>query len=267
MKRNKAMTFQDIPAQRPNRDLRDEIKEYWSDRAATFDNDQGHKIADGAERAAWIALFQRHLGAARGRKLLDLASGTGEIAILCHDLGYRVTGLDWAEPMLARARAKAQSQGADIPFLQADAERTMLPAASQQVIVTRHLVWTLVDPVAAFAEWFRVLAPGGQLLIIDGDFVGQSSLQNLLRRLIALGGHTDRGMTTRHADILGRVYFSGGAKADAIAQLLRAAGFEMLTIDTRLGSIHRAQAEQFGWRRSLLRRTEHRYVVSAYKPV
>lgn len=151
----------DISAPRSNHGLRDEIREYWSERAASFDQDPGHKISDGAERAAWRALFRRHLGDSQGRRLLDLASGTGEIALLCHELGFHVTGLDWAEPMLERARLKAAKAGADMTFLQADAEQTMLPTASQSVIVTRHLVWTLVDPAAAFAEWFRVLAPGG----------------------------------------------------------------------------------------------------------
>ena len=46
----------DTTAPRPNRDLRDEIRDSWSDRAATFDRDPGHKIAEGSERAAWAAL-------------------------------------------------------------------------------------------------------------------------------------------------------------------------------------------------------------------
>ena len=106
-----------------NRDLRDDIRDYWSDRAATFDDDPGHRIDDGAEMAAWEALFRRHLGDGEGRALLDLASGTGEISRLCQRLGFGVTGLDWAEPMLERARGKLP----DVTFLQADAERTTLP--------------------------------------------------------------------------------------------------------------------------------------------
>lgn len=251
---------------RANRDLRDEIREYWSDRAATFDQDPGHKIADGAERAAWIALIRRHLGTAQGRRLLDLASGTGEIALLCHDLGFRVTGLDWAEPMLDRARAKAAAAGAALTFLQADAERTTLPPASQDVIVTRHLVWTLVDPAAAFAEWFRVLAPGGHLLIVDGDFVSKSRFQRLLARLLGLARRPpEDGMPDRHAEILTRVHFSAGARAADIASLLKQAGFAEICIDTKLSSIHRAQAAGLGWKRSLLRRSEHRYAISARK--
>jgi ubiquinone/menaquinone biosynthesis C-methylase UbiE len=254
-------------APRPNRNLRDEIRDYWSDRAATFDHDPGHKIADGAERAAWAALFRRHLGAAEGRKLLDLASGTGEISLLCQELGFQVTGVDWSEPMLERARAKVSSAGAAIQFLQADAERTMLPDASQDVIVTRHLVWTLVDPEAAFAEWLRLLAPGGKLLVVDGDFVSRGWIGRILARWV-VGDRARQGsdMVRRHAEILARVHFSGGARAEAVAALLAQAGFSDIKIDTRFGAIHRAQARLFGWKKALLRRSEHRYAISARKP-
>lgn len=260
------MIRQDISAPASNRDLRDDIRDYWSDRAATFDLDPGHRIGSGAERAAWMALFRRHLGEAAGRRLLDLASGTGEIALLCHDLGYRVTGLDWAEPMLDRARAKAAAAGADVPFLQADAERTMLPAASQDVIVTRHLVWTLVDPAAAFAEWFRVLAPGGRLLIVDGDFVSRNWVHRLLARTFGLARTpVEGGMPDRHAAILSRVHFSSGARARDVVRLLQAAGFDDIRIDTGLGAVLRAQAQALGWKKALLRRSEHRYAISATK--
>jgi ubiquinone/menaquinone biosynthesis C-methylase UbiE len=251
----------------PNRDLRDEIREYWSDRAETFDLDPGHKIASGAERAAWLALFRRHLGEAQARRLLDLASGTGEIALLCHDLGYSVAGLDWAEPMLDRARAKAAAVGVGITFLQADAERTMLPSGSQDVIITRHLVWTLVDPAAAFAEWFRILAPGGQLLVVDGDFVSRGWIGSLVARVLGVQTRAAKGsLASRHADILARVHFSAGAQAKEVAGLLNSAGFADVRIDTDFRAIHRAQVVSLGWRRSLVRRGEHRYVVSARRP-
>lgn len=206
---------------------------------------------------AWKALFVRHLGTAQGHRLLDLASGTGEIARLCASLGFEVTGLDWSEQMLERARTKLPF----IPFVQADAERTMLSDASFDVIVTRHLVWTLVDPRAAFAEWFRLLAPNGRLLIVDGDFVHR----NWLAKLFAPNPVTNKNLA-RHRDILKRVHFAQGARADAVADLLRVSGFDEIAISRNLGAIHRAQAKQFGWRKSLLRRSEHRYVITARKP-
>jgi ubiquinone/menaquinone biosynthesis C-methylase UbiE len=247
-----------------NRNLRDDIRDYWSDRAATFDDDPGHRIDDGAEMAAWEVLFRRHLGDGDGRALLDLASGTGEISRLCQRLGFAVTGLDWAEPMLERARVKLPG----VTFIQADAERTTLPSASMDVIVTRHLVWTLVDPMAAFAEWFRVLKPEGKLLIVDGDFVSRSLLGRIFQRLVPNGSHSAMSTTNaeRHKDILARVHFSGGARADQVAALLSSSGYDEITIDKRLAPIHRAQATHFDWRKSLLRRSEHRYAICAIKP-
>ena len=240
-----------------NRDIRDDIKEYWSDRAATFDQDPGHRIQDGPEMRAWRGQFTRHLGPAEGRRLLDLASGTGEIARLCCDLGFNVTGLDWAEPMLALARTKLP----DVTFIQADAERTMLPTASFDVIVTRHLIWTLVDPAAAFTEWHRLLVPGGQLVVVDGDFVSRNWWTRWLSPAKA-----PNPSTTRHQSILRRVHFSDGARSDAVADLIRDAGFEKIEIDTNLSAIHLAQARQLGWRNALLRQSEHRYAIAARKP-
>ena len=91
-----------------NFDLREEIKEYWGKRAETFDTQPGHEIFSDEEHTAWIRLFEKHLGPGGSRRVLDLASGTGVISHLLDDLGFEVTGMDWAEPMLAKAREKAK---------------------------------------------------------------------------------------------------------------------------------------------------------------
>jgi ubiquinone/menaquinone biosynthesis C-methylase UbiE len=247
--------------------LRDEINAYWSERAATFDEQVGHEIRGEAERRAWHALILRHLGRGEGRAALDLATGTAVIAHLMDDLGFRVTGLDWSEAMLACARAKAAARGRRIDFILGDAEATMLPDASVDVVVTRHLVWTLVDPPAAFAEWHRVLRPGGRLFVVDGDFVTPTviaRLQSLIARVRRVASAEDR-MRETHRSILARVPFSHGARAEEVAALLAAAGFGAITVDRRLGAIHRAQAPHLGLLRSLDRRLQHRYAISATK--
>ncbi|MFH1805821.1 MAG: class I SAM-dependent methyltransferase [Pseudomonadota bacterium] len=253
--------------------LRDEIKEYWSGRAATFDLQPGHEIFSEEERAAWQALIRRHLGSGPGRTALDLASGTGVISHLMDDLGYQVTGLDWAEPMLERAQAKAKDRKRDIRFMLGDAENTYEPDNTYDVIITRHLVWTLVDPAAAFAEWFRVLKPGGQILLIDGDFVSDTWIGRLHKGLVRMaaklgksnGLDTDQMRT--HRDILARVYFSSGARAGDIAGLLTSAGFDPVTVDTDLRAIHRTQKPHLGWFKGLERGAQHRYAICAQKPL
>lgn len=185
-------------ATRPNYDLRDEIKAYWSQRAATFDLSPGHEIFSEEERAAWHRLILRHLGEGAGRSALDLASGTGVVSHLLDDLGFRVAGIDWAEPMLERARQKAKSRGRDISFRIGDAENTMEPDDHYDVVVNRHLVWTLVDPAAAFREWLRVLKPGGRLLVVDGDFVNSTRLERFFSSLNAWGSVSAFSGPRRH---------------------------------------------------------------------
>ncbi|TIR13589.1 MAG: methyltransferase domain-containing protein, partial [Mesorhizobium sp.] len=213
------------------------------------------------------------LGPGAGRAALDLACGTAVISHLMHDLGFAVTGLDWSEAMLAKARAKAQERGADIRFMVRDAERTLEDKASYDVIVTRHLVWTLLDPKAAFAEWFSLLKPGGRLLVIDGDFVSRNwamGLREIWEKLTTgksrVPANDDAAMARRHQNILARVYFSGGARAREIARLLAEAGFEQPVVDWKLGAIHRAQARQMSWPKAIERAAQHRFAICATKP-
>lgn len=255
-----------------NFSIRDEIREFWSERAATFDESVGHEIFSEAERRGWHRLIRKHLGAGKGRAALDLASGTGVISHLMHDLGFQVTGMDWSEPMLAQARAKARARKADIRFLTGDAERTMEPRGRYDVIVNRHLVWTLVDPAAAFAEWFALLKPGGRLLIVDGDLGKTTWVAGLRAALTRITGRSfeqpqmSPEMLARHASIRARVHFSDRMPGEAVAALLEAAGFVDVVIDRRLSDIHFAQARKMPLLRALERLAQDRFAVCATRP-
>ncbi|WP_420963892.1 class I SAM-dependent methyltransferase [Brucella sp. IR073] len=258
-----------------NFSLREEIKAYWSERAATFDLSPGHAIFCEDERAAWHQLILKHLGEGKGRSVLDVASGTGVVSMLLDDLGFKVTGMDWAEPMLDRARAKVKQARRDITFRLGDAENTLERDNHYDVVTNRHLVWTLVNPEAAFTEWLRVLKPGGSLLIVDGDFVNQTRLERVIQKLARLPqrlgfaqpehAQLSREQLETHRNILSQVYFSGGARAEAVAALLRKVGFQNVTIDTDLRRIHRAQRKHLGFWKGLARDVQHRYAIKAVK--
>ncbi|MEZ0168585.1 class I SAM-dependent methyltransferase [Microvirga sp. TS319] len=256
-----------------NWSLKDDIRDYWSRRSETFDLSPGHEIFNEEERNGWLALFRRHLGEGAGRPVLDLASGTGVISHLLHDLGFEVTGLDFSDAMLARARAKAGQRKARIRFIAGDAEQTLEADEAYDAVVTRHLVWTLVNPPEAFAEWFRVLKPGGTLLIVDADTGAPRTFKARALRSIAKlvakisPGPSRPGMDMEtHNRILRQVYFSAGARADRIVDLLQATGFRDVVIDRNLSTIHRGQWRNMPLRQQLERASQDRYAIQARKP-
>lgn len=254
-----------------NHSIRDEICDYWSSRAETFDLQPGHEIFSDTERNAWHELIARNFEKSTGNKALDLACGTGVITHLLDDLGFEATGIDWSDKMLSKARKKAKKRERKITFLKGDAEETREPEGKYDVLITRHLVWTLVDPEKAFNHWFNLLKPGGILLIIDGDFVTKNFVEKLLNFIIRQ--FSDKTSTRngvdriRHQKILSQVYFNKGAKAQEVVQLLEQTGFDTINVQTDLSKIHVAQAKAVGFLKSLVRRNQHRYAIAAVKAV
>ncbi len=257
-----------------NWSIKDDIRDYWSLRAQTYDLSPGHGIARHAEIDAWGRLIRRHLGEGDGRTALDLACGTGVMTMLMHGLGFKVTGLDFTEPMMARARRKADDAKASIRFLTRDAEETMEPDGTYDIIIARHLVWTLTDPDKAFADWLRILKPGGRLLIIDGDFVRKHWMEKLFPLLDRVFGKQQDGHSLltpeqwdHHERIVGQVHFKDGIRADDTVKLFQATGFGELRIETDLADIRRSRGISLLSRKGLASMLQHRFAISGRKPL
>ena len=69
----------------------------------------------------------------------------------------------------------------------------------------------------------------------------------------------------RHKSILGRVYFSQGAKAGQVTEMPTDAGFAEISAQADISGILRAQAKEMGLLDGLKRRHSHRYVIRAQK--
>lgn len=218
-----------------NYDLREDIRDYWSNRAESFDMAFGHRIAPGHETEAWQRPIRDHLGE-KPLKILELACGTGEVTRIIHDLGHTVTALDFSEAMLAQARAKHRGKER-LSFLLADGGDTMEPDESYDAIICRHFVWTLTAPETAFADWLRILRPGGRLLVFDGDWAAPGPSGRWAARAVALidsiigpDNSYDSAMSDRHASIMQRLPFGDGLRAERLTPLLGAAGFSHIAI-------------------------------------
>ncbi len=235
----------------PNFGLKEEIAAYWTARSVNFDASPGHGISPGAERTAWNGLLAGCLGSLQGKQVLELACGTGEFTSLLVAGGAHVTGLDLSPGMLAKARAKVPTA----KLRSGDAEDTMEPSAKYDAVVCRHLVWTLPNPAEAFADWFRVLRPGGRLLIVDGDWVRLPLLGRLKHRLgrallQVMGRPPEPIDWVAHERIMRQVYFRDGLRPEPLSTLLDGAGFSAVRIGS-IGTIRRAQRKAAGFPRSL----------------
>ena len=252
-----------------NHQLRDEIREYWSRRSETFDLALGHRIAPGVEADAWAQPMRDHLGPTPLR-VLELACGTGEVTRLVHDLGHDVTALDFSEAMLAVARAKHAGKPR-LRFLLADAGQTMEPSASYDAILCRHLVWTLTEPETAFADWFRLLRPGGRLLVYDGNWAHPSRHGRWAARALALWDRLspdpnyDGALGPRHAAIMRQLPFAEGLTAARLTPMLAETGFVQVTTHSH-SAIARAQRRVNGLRNRLRTRVYDRFILTARKP-
>jgi len=145
-------------------------------RAAHFDEDFGHSIRTPAERAAWDRMLYLILPAA---EVLDIGCGTGFLSLELASRGHRVIGVDFAPSMIAQARKKAAERQAVIRYEEADAEQLPFTAASFDIAVSRHLLWTLPHPERAMDEWIRVLRPGGRLIVVDSQADVSASPESL----------------------------------------------------------------------------------------
>lgn len=254
-----------------NRDLKEDIREYWSRRSATFDLAFGHRIPPGPELDAWAAAVRKAIGP-EPRKVLELACGTGEVTNVLLSLGHEVTALDFSETMLAVARAKHAGQSR-ARFVLADAERTMEPDEAYDAVICRHLVWTLTEPEAALADWLRVLKPGGMLLVFDGDWARPTRLGRLaslavrvIDRVVGEDPHYDGAMSEKHADIMQRLPFSEGLTAERLEPMVREAGFSDIAFPSRR-SIAVAQRKDADLRNRLRTYFYRRFVLVASRPL
>jgi demethylmenaquinone methyltransferase/2-methoxy-6-polyprenyl-1,4-benzoquinol methylase len=98
-----------------------------------------------------------------GDRVLDVACGTGDLALAAAAAGGRVTGIDFSTRMLERARRKSSA----VEWLEADALALPFDDASFDVVTSGFGVRNLADLEAGLLELRRVLRPGGRIGVLE----------------------------------------------------------------------------------------------------
>jgi SAM-dependent methyltransferase len=77
-----------------------------------------------------------------------------------------VTGVDLSEGMVAQARRKLADH--QVPILLGDAADPPVGNRRFDVVLARHLVWALPNPLTALRRWIGLLRPGGHVILVEG---------------------------------------------------------------------------------------------------
>lgn len=176
------------------------IAAFWDAAAGSFDEEANHGLREPRVKDAWAARLTSWIPERPG-DVLDLGCGTGSLSLLLTQLGHRVVGIDLSPNMIEHARRKLVAAGSDAHLLVGDAADPPPFDHSFDIVLARHLLWTLPDPAAALRRWTGLSHPGGLLLLIEGRWNASGG-----------GGYIERADT---------LPWMGGVRADTLADTLR----------------------------------------------
>ena len=120
--------------------------------------------------------FIKRLNLKPGMKVLDVACGTGNLALPAARAGADVTGVDIAPNLVEQARANAEREGLKAQFDEGDAEALPYEDASFDAVVTMFGAMFAPRPELVAAELKRVCRPGGLIAMANwtpAGFIGQ----------------------------------------------------------------------------------------------
>ena len=166
--------------------------------------------------ARWAPIYDRTFGAATtvgrrsavdyinaqdGTEVLEVGIGTG-LALPHYRKNLRVTGVDFSDDMLAKARTKVQNLGLDhVKSLQQMDARTLdFPDNHFDTVAAMHIVSVVPEPERVMGEMARVCKPGGKI-VITNHFAREAGVLAGLEKLLApfanlLGWHSDFEIST-----------------------------------------------------------------------
>jgi ubiquinone/menaquinone biosynthesis C-methylase UbiE len=243
-------------------DVRDQIREWWDDDADAYDVAPGHSLSDPVEAAAWRAALLSLLPPAPAR-VLDVGAGTGSMSLLAAEMGHVVTGLDLSKGMLERAERKASERGLVIEFVVGPAEEP--PLGSFDVVMARHLLWTLPAPAEALMAWRRAARDDGRLVLFEGSWAGEGPWSGAMDAITSSAERLMRVRDDHHAPyppgVIDRLPLQGASSPAPFVEAVRSAGWSRIRI-VRLRDVEWSIERRAPWPLGWLRRRP-RYAIVA----
>jgi demethylmenaquinone methyltransferase/2-methoxy-6-polyprenyl-1,4-benzoquinol methylase len=132
--------------------------------------DTMNSVMTGGRHHAWRRLTARAVDGAPAGPVLDLATGTADLALAvrARDPRRTVIGADFAEAMLVAAQRKLRARGEHgVALLAADALALPFPNATFACVTSAFLLRNLEDLAGGLGEMRRVTRPGGRVISLD----------------------------------------------------------------------------------------------------
>ena len=121
-----------------------------------------------------------------GDVVVDVGSGSGFDSLIASRMvgpEGKVIGIDMTAEMLSKARAGAETMGAqNVEFREGLADNIPLPDETVDVVISNGVLNLSMDKVKTLREWARILKPGGRLYVGDiliDKKMPQSALNNI----------------------------------------------------------------------------------------
>ena len=125
--------------------------------------DRANTILSGGVHHLWRRRAVKRSEVKPGDRVLDCATGTGDLAISFQKAGARVTGTDFVPEMLELARTKTK----DVEFEVADVTRLPYADATFDVASISFGIRNVNEPRKGIAEMARVVKPGGRVIVLE----------------------------------------------------------------------------------------------------
>ncbi len=159
----------------PTKDVMEKAYARW---APVYDMLCGPVFLNGRRAAASAAR-------AVGGRILEIGVGTG-LSFDDYDHTTEISGIDMSEPMIARARERANT--GRYPFVKElavmDAHNLSYPEASFDCVVAQFVITLVENPEQVLSECARVLRPGGQIILVN-HLYSEHGLAAAVERMLA----------------------------------------------------------------------------------
>ena len=153
-------------------EYKEQTKAYWNKSAEGYSKSI-RKELEAQKKDIWTKLILDNAPKEGKLKILDIGCGPGFFSIIMSMQGHDVTGIDVTPEMVKEAKANAAAAGVSPVIKQMDVHETEFEDNTFDMVISRNVTWTLYDPEKAYAEWKRILVPGGRILAFDGNWYMQ----------------------------------------------------------------------------------------------